>query len=469
MMLNLPKEFILGAATAAYQSEGATKVDGKGRVLWDYFLEEQGRFSPDPACDFYHQYPLDLKKCREFNITSLRVSIAWSRIFSDGSGRIEPKGVAFYHQLFKEMRTNGVEPYVTLHHFDTPEVLFSQGDWLNKEMIDHFVNFAVFCFKEFSEVRYWITINEPTTLAKQQRITGTFPPGEKFQFHKCFQQQHYMNVAHARVVNKFRELSLPGEIGIVHAIQTVYPYTDKESDRTAALRQDVLENKFLLDGTLKGSYSLELLAMVDTILAENQQERIIITERDLAELEQASRKVDFVGVNYYYSKFIEVYNGPSEFIHNGTGTKGSAKRKIANVGQEVFRNDLPMTDWDWPIYPKGLGDTLKRIHNDYPQVKAIYITENGLGMKESPDQSGNINDSARIEYIESHLNEVAKVMKEGVPVKGYFVWSLQDMFSWTNGYNKRYGLFYVDFETQERIPKQSAYWYKELIERKGKI
>jgi 6-phospho-beta-galactosidase len=464
-MLKLPKDFIFGAATAAYQSEGATTVDGKGRVLWDQFLEDQGRFSPDPACDFYHHYPIDFKNCREFGITSLRVSIAWSRIFPEGTGKVEPRGVAYYHQLFKEMRTNGIEPYVTLHHFDTPEALFLKGDWLNKEMVDHFVSFAVFCFNEFSEVQYWITINEPTTLAKQQRITGTFPPGETFQFTHCFQQQHYMNLAHARVVNKFRELDIPGEIGIVHAIQTVYPYSENEDDRTAAIRQDVLENKFLLDGTLKGSYSPELLAIVATILAENQQEMIVITEPELAELAQAVKKVDFVGVNYYYSKFVAAYEGPSEFIHNGTGTKGSAKRKIANVGQEILRKDLPMTDWDWPIYPQGLGNTLRRIHTDYPQVSAIYITENGLGLKEVPDESGNINDTARIEYIEQHLQEVAKVIHEGVPVKGYFVWSLQDMFSWTNGYNKRYGLFYVDFETQKRIPKQSAYWYKELIEK----
>ncbi|KAF1299424.1 6-phospho-beta-galactosidase [Enterococcus sp. JM4C] len=467
-MLKLPKDFVFGAATAAYQTEGSTTVDGKGRVLWDQFLEEQGRFSADPACDFYNQYPIDFKNAREFGITSLRVSIAWSRIFPEGYGKIEPRGVAFYHRMFKEMKDNGIEPYVTLHHFDTPEALFVKGDWLNKEMIDHFTDFATFCFEEYKEIHFWITINEPTTLAKQQRITGTFPPGAKYQFADCFQQQHYLNLAHARVVNKFREMNVPGEIGVVHAIQTVYPNSEKEADRLAAIRQDVLENKFLLDGTLKGSYSPELLEIVESIIKANNQSMIKITSDELAELEQAAETVDFVGVNYYYSKFVESYDGPSEFIHNGTGTKGSSKRKLAGVGQEVLREGLPTTDWDWPIYPQGLGDTLRRISQDYPNVAKIYITENGLGKKETPDENGEIIDTERIEYIENHLKEVAKVIEEGVRVAGYFIWSYQDMFSWTNGYNKRYGLFYVDFETQERIPKKSAYWYKELIENNKK-
>ncbi|MGM0125558.1 6-phospho-beta-galactosidase [Enterococcus sp. AZ194] len=468
-MIQLPKDFVLGAATAAYQTEGATKIDGKGRVLWDDFLEKQGRFSADPACDFYNQYPVDFKNCRDFGITSLRVSIAWSRIFPTGYGEVEPRGVAFYHRLFKEMRCNGIEPYVTLHHFDTPETLFSEGDWLNKEMVAHFVDFAAFCFEEYQEeVYHWITINEPTTLAKQQRITGTFPPGEKYQFNHCFQQQHYLNLAHARVVNQFREMNIPGEIGVVHAIQTVYPNSDKESDRLAAQRQDVLENKFLLDGTLKGSYDPELLEVVEAILKDNHQDMIRVTQEELDELAKAAEKVDFVGVNYYYSKFVESYDGPSEFIHNGTGTKGSSTRKLAGVGQEVLREELRTTDWDWPIYPQGLGDTLRRIHAEYSNVEKIYITENGLGKKEAPDENGEILDLERIDYIESHLEEVAKVISEGVPVKGYFVWSFQDMFSWTNGYNKRYGLFYVDFETQERRPKKSACWYKELIANKKK-
>lgn len=464
--MNFPKEFIFGAATAAYQSEGSTKVGGKGKTIWDSYLEKQGIFSPDPACDFYNQYEKDLENCRKFGLTALRVSIAWSRIFPNGYGEISKDGVTFYHQLFKKMKEYNIEAFVTLHHFDSPENLFNQGDWLNKKMIDYFVEYAKFCFEEYKdEVTYWITINEPTTLAKQQNITGSFPPNDKYNFKNCFQQQHNMNVAHAKVVNLFNEMNLPGEIGVVHAIQTVYPYTNTEKDLKAAHKQDVLENKFLLEGTLEGVYSEDSLKVMEEILLSNNQKMIDIYEEEKESLVKAASKVDFVGINYYYSKFVKSYDGPSEFIHNGSGKKGTSIRRLQGVGEEVFRKDLPSTEWDWPIYPKGLGDTIRRVAIDFPKVNKIYITENGLGLKESVNEDKEIIDDDRIDYLEKHLKVISETIDEGINVQGYFVWSLQDLFSWTNGYNKRYGLFYVDFETQERIPKKSAYWFKEMIEK----
>ena len=335
-------------------------------------------------------------------------------------------------------------------------------------MLDHFVEFAKFCFEEFgSEVKYWITINEPTSMSSQQYIGGTFPPGIKYDFRKCFQAEYNMNLVHARIVKMFKDGGYDGEIGIVHALQTVYPITDAEEDKHAALLHDALDNSFYLDGTLLGKYSSEVLSLVKEIIEKNGQEMIEIKPEDESLLEEAAKEMDFVGMNYYFSKFMRGYAGKSETFHNGTGEKGSSVSRLQGVGEEVHRKDIPSTDWDWPIYPKGMFDQLSRIKNHYKWDKEVYITENGMGCKDKfLEDEQTVKDDERIDYLQKHMEEVAKAIESGVNVKGYFVWSLQDMFSWTNGYSKRYGLFYVDFETQKRYPKKSAYWYKKVSETK---
>lgn len=378
-----PKDFYFGGATAAYQCEGATKEDGKGEVIWDKYLREQGTINPDPACDFYHRYPEDLELCKKFHINAIRVSIDWARIFPEGEGKIEPRGVEYYHNLFKKCREEGVEPFVTLHHFDTPQALQDKGGWLSQEMLDAFVEYAKFCFKEYAgEVRYWITINEPTSMAGQQYVGGTFPPAYKDQFDKCFKAEYNQNLVHARIVNAYKEAGYTGQIGIVHALQTVYPATDSEGDRHAAELKDVLENKFYLDGTLAGKYSKHTLALVREIIDANGQQMIDIKPEDEKVLLKAAKQLDFVGVNYYFSKFMKEYHGDTEIVHNGTGEKGTDVNRMKGVGEEIHPKDLPATDWDWIIYPQGMYDQLKRVYDDYPLVHSIYITENGMGYKD---------------------------------------------------------------------------------------
>lgn len=460
-----PEGFYFGGATAAYQCEGATQLDGKGDVIWDTYLRKQKTINPDPACDFYHLYPEDIALCKKFNINAIRVSIDWARIFPEGNGRIEQRGVDFYHRLFKECNRQGVEPFVTLHHFDTLQVLQDKGGWLSEEMLHDFVHFAQFCFDEYhDEVKYWITINEPTSMATQQYVTGTFPPYYKNRFHDCFQAEHNQNLVHARIVEAFKQSGYAGKIGIVHALQTVYPLTDSAGDKHAAELKDMFENRFYLDGTLAGEYSEHTLALVEEILAANNQAMIEIPDEDKQILHQAAIDQDFVGVNYYSSKFMKEYHGETEIHHNGNGQKGTDVNRVKGIGEEIHPNDLPATDWDWIIYPQGLYDQLMRIKKNYPLVHELYITENGMGAKDvfNPDSDVPVKDINRIKYLHDHLLEVAKAIQAGVPVKGYFVWSLQDMFSWTNGYSKRYGLFYVDFKTQKRYPKSSAYWYHNL-------
>lgn len=462
-MKKLPKDFIFGGATAAYQAEGATKKDGKGAVAWDKFLEENYWFRAEPASDFYNQYPIDLELAEKFGVNGIRISIAWSRIFPKGYGEVNQKGVEFYHKLFAECFKRNVEPFVTLHHFDTPEVLHSNGDFLNRENIEHFVNYSKFCFEEFKEVNYWTTFNEIGPIGDGQYLVGKFPPGVKYDLAKVFQSHHNMMVSHAKVVKLFKDNNYNGEIGIVHALPTKYPYDENNpKDVRAAELDDIIHNKFILDATYLGEYSAKTMEGVNHILSVNGG-KLDLREEDFEILRAAKDLNDFLGINYYMSDWLTEFDGETEIIHNGTGAKGSSKYEIKGVGKRKSNENIPRTDWDWIIYPKGLYDQIIRIKNDYPNYKKIYITENGLGYKDIFEDN-TVYDDERIDYIKQHLEALSDAITDGANVKGYFLWSLMDVFSWSNGYEKRYGLFYVDFETQKRYPKKSAYWYKEVAE-----
>lgn len=464
-MRKLPEDFIFGGATAAYQCEGATKADGKGPVAWDKYLEENYWYTAEPASDFYHKYPVDLKLAEEFGVNGIRISIAWSRIFPQGFGEVNPKGVDFYHKVFAECHKRGVEPFVTLHHFDTPEALHSNGDFLNRENIEHFVDYAKFCFEEFKEVNFWTTFNEIGPIGDGQYLVGKFPPGIQYDLAKVFQSHHNMMLAHAKAILAYKEAGYDGEIGIVHALPTKYPFdpTDERDVRAAEL-EDIIHNKFILDATYLGKYSEKTIEGVNHILEVNGGS-LDIRDEDIEILTKAKDLNDFLGINYYMSDWMAHFDGETKITHNGKGDKGGSVYQIKGVGQRRFDVDVPRTDWDWMIYPKGLYDQIMRVKRDYPNYKKIYITENGLGYKDKFEDN-TVYDDARIDYIKQHFDAICDAIDDGAVVKGYFLWSLMDVFSWSNGYEKRYGLFYVDFDTQERFPKKSAYWFKELSKSK---
>ncbi len=464
-MYKLPEDFVFGGATAAYQVEGATKEGGKGSVAWDAFLEKEGRFKPDPASDFYHQYPKDIQLCQKFGIQGIRISIAWSRIFPEGEGDINQEGIDFYHSVFSECNKRNITPFVTLHHFDTPKKLFDEGDFLNRKTIEAFVNYAKFCFEEFREVKYWSTFNEIYPVATNQYLLGIFPPGGiKYDFEKIITCLHNMMYAHARTINVFKDNNYEGEIGVVHSLETKYPASSCEADKHAAFLDDALSIRMLLDATYKGYYSKETIAALDEICKANNAS-YQFCEEDFIEMKKASTRNDYLGINHYQCHFVKAYDGESMIHHNGTGDKGSSVYKIKGIGERIYKEGLARTDWDWLIYPQGLNDLLHRIQKEYPEYRKIYITENGMGYKDV-FEDGVIMDWPRIDYVKQYLMAISKAISEGINVKGYFLWSLMDLFSWTNGYNKRYGLFYVDFKTQKRYPKESAYWYKLVSETK---
>ena len=272
-----------------------------------------------------------------------------------------------------------------------------------------------------------------------------------------------MMLAHARAVKLYKDNGYPGEIGVVHALPTKYPYDPSNpGDVRAAELEDIIHNKFILDATYLGRYSQKTMEGVNHILSVNGG-KLDLREEDFEMLEAAKDLNDFLGINYYMSDWMRAFDGESEITHNSTGAKGGSKYQLKGVGRREFDVDVPRTDWDWMIYPQGLYDQMMRVKNDYPNYKKIYITENGLGYKDE-FVDGTVKDDARIDYVKKHLEIISDAITAGVNVKGYFIWSLMDVFSWSNGYEKRYGLFYVDFETQERYPKKSAYWYKKLAE-----
>lgn len=460
-MNKFPEHFVFGAATAAFQAEGALLEGNRGKNYWDDYLKEQGMFDPSLASDFYHKYPEDLELCRTFGINGLRISIAWSRIFPSGVGKFDPSGVQFYHKLIDECIANGVEPFVTLHNFDTPLSLFEKGDWLSQKTIIAYVDFAEFCFKEYgNKVNYWITFNEPWSVVAGQYIIGHFPPNIKYDLPKAIQAMHNMMVAHAKVVEKYKKAEYLGEIGIVHILESKYGITNHLEDTRSARKEHILANQFLLDATYRGHYAEDTLENIEEILRENKG--VLKTTREEFEmLAYAADQIDFIGVNYYASHFVKAYIGESTIHHNGTGEKGSSRFALKGVGERVNNPEVPTTDWDWPIYPQGLEDMLVFIKERYPNYKKIYVTENGMGEKDVLCDK-QVQDDSRIAYIFVHLKAILKAIERGVNVEGYFVWSLMDVFSWTNGYKKRYGLFYVDFKNQNRYAKKSAYWYKKI-------
>ena len=462
-MKTLPEGFIYGGATAAYQAEGALHEDGKGPVAWDKYLEDNYWYTAEPASDFYHRYPVDLELCEKFHINGIRISIAWSRIYPQGYGEVNQKGVDFYHRLFAECFKRHVEPFVTLHHFDTPAALHSNGDFLNRENIDHFVNYAKFCFEEFKEVNYWTTFNEIGPIGDGQYLVGKFPPGIKYDLAKVFQSHHNMMVAHARAVKVYKDKNYDGEIGVVHALPTKYAYDPKNpADVRAAQLEDIIHNRFILDATYLGRYSDFTMEGVRHILEANGGS-LDLREEDFEALEAAKDYNDFLGINYYMSDWMRACDCETEITHNARGEKGGSVYRIKGVGERVFDVDVPRTDWDWMIWPQGLYDQIMRVKNDYPNCKKIYITENGLGYKDVFEDN-TVYDDARIDYIRQHLNVLSDAIRDGANVRGYFLWSLMDVFSWSNGYEKRYGLFYVDFDTQKRYPKKSAYWYSKVAQ-----
>ena len=441
-----PKGFEWGTATASYQIEGAWNEDGRGESIWDRFSHTPGRIDDrttgDVACDFYHRYEEDIALLKKLGIQVYRLSIAWPRILPDGVGKVNPDGIAFYRRVLQCLHDNGIKAAVTMYHWDLPQKLQDRGGWANREIVGWFTDYVKVLYQELGDlVDSWITLNEPLCTAFAGYWDGVHAPGYH-DYGMALQATHHLMMAHGAAVKAYRETGLTAEIGITLNMNMCYPYRpENPDDATMAAMQQLQGNNLFGDPVMKGSYPKELF---DYLASRG----VVLPEIHEGDLELCCQPIDFLGLNTYTVSFVK------------------ADDSAWPIGGVSVKTGLPQTDAGWEVAPRGMYDLLKWVNQTY-SPKKIVITENGSANRDWVDVDGRVKDPNRIDYLRRYLAEVHHAIEDGVPVKGYYVWCFCDNFEWACGLSVRFGMVYVDYKTQERIPKESAYWFSETIRQNG--
>lgn len=437
-MKHFPKGFVFGAATAAYQVEGAVAEDGRGPSIWDEFAHTPGKTymgqTGDVACDQYHRYQDDVRLMRELGFASYRFSIAWPRIFPLGAGRVNQSGVDYYLRLTEALLEQGIAPMATLYHWDLPQALGERGGWTNRDTASRFAEYAAAVVDRLADrVTRWITLNEPSVVAYLGHLFGQHAPGRQ-DMGEALLAAHHLMVGHAEAVEAMRARSANAEIGVTLNLAPVYPVDADPRNVAAARLYDGQINRFFLDAACRGEYPQDMLTAYSELIDPSY-----IAQADMNLMKRQT--IDFLGVNYYFPNVVRAGTHP--------------------LVVETLPPEGPLTDMGWPVKPEGLRDLLRRIARDYPGVP-LYITENGAAFADVV-QAGRVHDLARVDFLRRHLEACLDAIEDGVDLRGYYVWSLLDNFEWAYGYSKRFGIVYVDYETQQRIPKDSALWLKEFM------
>lgn len=465
--MKFPYDFLFGAASASYQVEGAWNEDGKGVSNWDVFSKIPGKTfegtNGDVSVDHYHRYKEDIKLMAEIGLESYRFSVSWPRIIPDGDGEINQKGLDFYNNLIDECLKYGIVPFVTLYHWDMPQVLEEAGGWTNRRTVDGFVKYAEACFKSFGDrVKHWITFNETVVFTALGYLAGAHPPGIKNDPKKFFQATHNVFTAHAKAVKLYKSMRQFGEIGITHVFSPAFSIDDKEGNIEATYHANQHGINWFYDPVLKGHYPEYVVKQLNEMEWTPDW-----TEEELGILKEAAIHNDFIGLNYYQPQRVmkNDSNGDVERSReNSTGAPGNPS--FDGVFKTVMMDDKVYTKWGWEIAPDAFLEGLRMLKREYGDIK-IYITENGLG-DEDPIIEDEIVDVPRIKYIEEHLKALKRAVEENINVKGYYAWSAIDLLSWLNGYKKQYGFIYVDHKDNlNRKIKLSGNWYKKIIEERG--
>jgi 6-phospho-beta-glucosidase len=450
MRRHFPSGFLWGSATAALQIEGATSADGRGTSVWERFCQDHPErifesATPDVACDHYHRYREDVGWMEKFHHNSYRFSIAWPRVVPEGRGRVNKAGLEFYDRLIDALLEAGVKPNVTLYHWDLPLALAEDGGWENPETVHAFVEYAQHCFDRFDDrVELWSSINEPAWTVLNGYLTGLHPPC-KTDRRAALLAAHHLLAAHGKVCAR-------RPCGIALNLSPVYPISDREADRLAAHRADQILNDWFLEAVLTGHYPEDLLTLY---------EELSIAPQSPHSLTEAVPS--FLGVNYYYPHHARAGAAGDNFHINNSGNPSDACKFSLQGCFDLVRNPRGRyTDWAWEIHPETLTELLNRISKKAPDLD-LYITENGIGLADQV-LDGRVDDQPRIEFLAEHLTAIHTAIAAGAKVKGYYMWSLMDNFSWINGYKKRYGFLHVDRETMERTPKKSAFWFAGVAE-----
>ncbi|WP_328994869.1 GH1 family beta-glucosidase [Kribbella sp. NBC_01245] len=453
--LELPAGFLLGAATAAYQIEGAAGVDGRGPSIWDTFSRQPGRVlggdTGDVAIEHYDRYRQDVALMAGLGLQAYRFSISWSRVQPDGRGPLNQAGVDFYSRLVDELLAAGIQPWPTLYHWDLPQPLEDAGGWPERATAERFADYAGAISSALGDrVSQWTTLNEPWCSAFLGYGSGVHAPGRQDPA-ASVRAGHHLMLGHGLAASLIS--SAGHQVGVTINLYDVLPASDREIDREAARRIDGLQNRFFLDPVLLGSYPADVVADLAGVT-----DFAFVREGDLAVI---STPLDILGVNYYTR---HVVTGDATAGNDGHGgpVGGQASPWPGSEQVGFLPGELPVTAMGWEIHAEGLTSVLKRVAREYPSVP-LYVTENGAAFFDEPDADGLVRDTDRVRYLEGHLRACRDAVDAGVPLKGYFCWSLFDNFEWSWGYSRRFGLVYVDYETQTRTPKSSAYWYSDLI------
>ncbi|MFT4006324.1 MAG: glycoside hydrolase family 1 protein [Lacrimispora sp.] len=469
-----PEDFLWGAATSAYQVEGAAEEAGKGLSQQDVinksYSEKNGFADAAVASDHYHHYKEDVRLFKEMGFTSYRFSISWSRIFPEGTGKVNEEGVQFYRDLIHELKANGIEPVVTLYHYDLPWKLAERYDgWISRQVVDDFTEYARFIINEFKDlVRYWTTINEQSIIVQYwtQKCYIREPYLDQNQLR--YQINHHMNLAHAHGVELVHELVPGGMAGAALGYAPIYALTSKAADAMAAQNANDLRNTYYTDIYFKGSYTESAMRYL-----EENGLAPVIEPGDMEYI--AANPSDFLALNYYASECAKHCPADEERRWSGfnqSGKKGEMSGFETQPGfYQMCRNpELDTTDWDWAIDPIGMEYMLRDLYNRYQ--KPLMITENGLGAYDTLTEDGQIHDAYRISYIREHILAIKRAMHYGVQILGYMPWSALDLLSTSNGVKKRYGFIYVDRTDEDpkeckRLKKDSFYWYQKAIQSNG--
>src|SRR5215207_4307919 len=447
-MEGFPADFVWGTATAAYQIEGAVTEDGRGPSIWDTFSHTPGKIvdgsTGDVANDHYHRYAEDIRLLADLGLKAYRFSIAWPRVIPTGSGATNPAGLDFYRRLAEACLDNGVTPYATLYHWDLPQPLEDAGGWLVRDTAERFRDYAATTHAALSDViKNWMTLNEPWCSAFLGYGNGEHAPG-RTEGADALKAVHHLLLGHGLTLQAIR--SPETTVGIALNPAPVHAASESEADRDAARRADGLRNRMFLDPLLLGKYPADVLQ--DTGMAE------WFSQYD-ADLPVISAPLDFIGVNYYCPQTVAAPDGPISARGTPTTVPGSENLVTVDTG-------LDKTQMGWPIEPGGLRDTLKMI-NDLAPTLPLYVTENGSAYPDEVTADGRIEDTDRQAYLEQHLEVTRQVVEEGLPLKGYFAWTLIDNFEWSWSFSRRFGLIHVDYATQQRTLKNSAHWLRDYL------
>jgi beta-glucosidase len=435
--------FVWGAGTAAFQIEGATRADGRGESIWDRFAAGAGNVvagdTGEPACEHYFRWREDLDLMRALGLQGYRFSISWPRVQPDGRGPVNPKGIDFYRRLAQGLRERGIQPLATLYHWDLPQALQDEGGWASRDVVERFAEYARLVLDGLDGlVEDWVTHNEPWVTAFLGYAQGVKAPGLR-DWPAALRAAHHALLAHGVVVRDFRASGRPGRIGITLDLTVARAASDAPEDLAAARRLDGHHDRWFLDALTRGAYPADMLELYEQ--ATGPLEAI----RD-SDLETIAQPLDFLGVNFYRPNLVAAGDSPV-------------------VGIREVEQDAERTAMDWPVVPDALTELLLRIKRDYGDLPLL-ITENGAAFPDRLDD-GAVDDERRVEYLRAHIAAVERARDQGVDVRGYYVWSLLDNFEWEWGYAQRFGIVYVDYATQRRIPKRSALWYSDLIARRN--